>query len=479
MPANVEPGTATADAHFMRMALAEAHAAQAAGEIPVGAVIVREGQVIAQGRNAPIACNDPTAHAEIAVLRAAAQALGNYRLDACTLYVTLEPCAMCAGAMLHARVGRLVFGAADPKTGAAGSVINLFGNPRINHQTTVTGGVLAAACAQLLTGFFEGRRGKNPAPLRDDALRTPEAAFALAPPVTGEARYFLQLPTLAGLRLHAIDAGPHGAMACLCLHDACTWSALFEPLVAELAAAGQRVIAPDLIGFGRSDKPKRAGGRPLRWHAQILSEMLDALHVSEIIVIAHGAATHLALQLASLRPLCVRAIVRFPGATPSDRLGRPRNSRAGRVPPDNAATLKRLRLHWIRLAPMHATTLLAPYPQPAYAAGIRDFLQALSDDALPTSEGNGADGESAFVPLIRIAPLEGDVIQVDSIGHDGISRKLLGTHAIPGADDPFPEDRPGLGMLALRYALTFVQDAQDAQGIQDDRATSCPAAPPL
>src|SRR6478735_9145031 len=118
---------------FMQQALAQAREAAVAGEVPVGAVVVRKGEVIATGRNAPIDGHDPTAHAEIAALRAAAQKLGNYRLEDCELYVTLEPCAMCSGAMLHARLARVVYGAADPKTGAAGSVVAIFGEPRLNH----------------------------------------------------------------------------------------------------------------------------------------------------------------------------------------------------------------------------------------------------------------------------------------------------------------------------------------------------------
>ena len=148
----------TPDEHFMQLALAQAALAAQAGEVPVGAVVVQGGVVIATGRNAPIKCHDPTAHAEIAALRAAAKALGNYRLPDCTLYVTLEPCAMCSGAMLHARLKRVVFGAADAKTGAAGSVINLFEQPKLNHQTVLQGGVLAGESAAMLKTFFSQRR---------------------------------------------------------------------------------------------------------------------------------------------------------------------------------------------------------------------------------------------------------------------------------------------------------------------------------
>ena len=143
------------DSHWMRLALAEAALAAQEGEVPVGAVVVKDGQLIAAGRNAPIGQHDPTAHAEIAALRAAAQVLGNYRLDGCELFVTLEPCAMCCGAMLHARLQRVVFGAADPRTGAAGSVLNLFEQSALNHQTVVQGGVLGDECRAALQEFFK------------------------------------------------------------------------------------------------------------------------------------------------------------------------------------------------------------------------------------------------------------------------------------------------------------------------------------
>jgi tRNA(adenine34) deaminase len=148
------------DADFMQMALQQARKAQAAGEVPVGAVVVKDGVIVGAGFNAPISGHDPTAHAEILALRDAGGKLGNYRLPECVLYVTLEPCAMCVGAMLHARIARLVYGAADPKTGACGSVINLFAEPRLNHQAGVSAGVLGEECAALLREFFAERRAK-------------------------------------------------------------------------------------------------------------------------------------------------------------------------------------------------------------------------------------------------------------------------------------------------------------------------------
>jgi tRNA(adenine34) deaminase len=142
----------------MGEALALARAAQAHGEVPVGAIVVRDGEIVGRGGNAPVAANDPTAHAEIAALRDAARTLGNYRLPDCDIYVTLEPCVMCAGAIMHARIRRLVFGARDPKTGACGSVVDVFGERLLNHHTTVMGGVAADECGKLLSAFFAARR---------------------------------------------------------------------------------------------------------------------------------------------------------------------------------------------------------------------------------------------------------------------------------------------------------------------------------
>jgi tRNA(adenine34) deaminase len=160
-PIRIAMNTASEDdLRFMRAALDQAEAAGAAGEVPVGAVLVLDGGIVGQGYNQPISGHDPSAHAEIMALRDAARHLGNYRLPGSTLYVTLEPCAMCCGAIMHARVARVVFGARDPKTGAVGSVVDLFAEARLNHHATVEGGVLAEECGALLSAFFASRRGK-------------------------------------------------------------------------------------------------------------------------------------------------------------------------------------------------------------------------------------------------------------------------------------------------------------------------------
>jgi len=289
------------DQTFMRAALEQAREAAKNGEVPVGAVVVHHGEIIASGRNNPLATHDPTAHAEIVALRAAAQALGNYRLDDCEMFVTLEPCAMCSGAMLHARLKRVVFGAADPKTGAAGSVLNLFEERRLNHQTVVQGGVLAQACGDLLSDFFRERREvrkRNNHPLREDALRTPDERFAALPDYPWAPNYVSDLPALGGLRLHYLDEGPCDAQRTwLCLHGNPAWSYLYRKMLPEFAAAGDRVVAPDLIGFGKSDKPKKEDAHSFSWHRQVLLELIERLDLRRVVLVVQDWGGLLGLTL--------------------------------------------------------------------------------------------------------------------------------------------------------------------------------------
>lgn len=149
------------DSELMGLALEEARKAAALGEVPVGAVVVLNGEIVGRGFNTPIGESDPTAHAEIAALRDAARNLNNYRLPGCELFVTLEPCAMCAGAIMHSRIARVIYGARDPKTGVHGSVVDLFGVERLNHHAVVEGGLLADECSQILSDFFASRRRKK------------------------------------------------------------------------------------------------------------------------------------------------------------------------------------------------------------------------------------------------------------------------------------------------------------------------------
>lgn len=300
------------DRELMRAALVEARAAMEAGEVPVGAVVVKDGQIIATGRNSPIQAHDPTAHAEMQALRSAAKVLGNYRLDDCELYVTLEPCAMCSGAMLQARIKRVVFAATEPKTGAAGSVLNLFAESRLNHQTVVQGGVMAAESTALLQSFFsEKRAGQREEarlshPLQDFALRTPDAAFSGLPDYSWPAHYTSDLPALAGLRMHYLDeqGGPAGnsALTFLCLHDSPSWSYSYRKMMPIFLAAGHRVVAPDLIGFGKSDKPKKDSFHHLSFHRQTLLELVDRLDLKNVVLVLQDAGNLLGLSLPMAAP---------------------------------------------------------------------------------------------------------------------------------------------------------------------------------
>lgn len=297
------------DAGFMEVALSQARQAGAAGEVPVGAVVVKDGQVIATGRNSPIATHDPTAHAEIVALRAAAQVLGNYRLDGCELFVTLEPCAMCSGAMLHARLARVVFGAADPKTGAAGSVVNLFADAQLNHQTRIEGGVAAEACADTLRSFFQARRETKSRekrvqhPLRDDAVRTPEERFVSLPGYPWVPNYLSDLPALNGLRLHYLDEGPaDAALTYLCLHGNPAWSYLYRKMIPVFVNAGHRVVAPDLIGFGKSDKFKKEAAHSFSFHRQTLLELVQRLDLQRTVLVVQDWGGLLGLTLPMAMP---------------------------------------------------------------------------------------------------------------------------------------------------------------------------------
>ena len=269
----------------MGLALQQARLAAGAGEVPVGAVVVRDGQVIAAGRNAPVGSCDPTAHAEIMALREAARTVGNYRLDDCDLYVTLEPCAMCSGAMLHAGCGAWCSGPPIPKTGAAGSVVDLFAQPALNHRTQVVGRRTRRRMWRAAAGLFPGPQAGGACDGQSRSgrcLRTPEERFAGLPGYPWEPRYLSDLPSLAGLRLHYLDEGPaRRAVTWLCLHGNPAWSYLYRKMIPVFLAAGHRVVAPDLIGFGRSDKPKKESAHSFGWHRQVLLELVERLDLRQ------------------------------------------------------------------------------------------------------------------------------------------------------------------------------------------------------
>lgn len=209
---------------------------------------------------------------------------------------------MCSGAMLHARVDRLVFGAVDPRTGVAGSVLNLFEQPQLNHQTQVTGGVLAEACGQLLKDFFKPRR-INAEPLREDALRTPDAAF-VGLPEWALSRWWSDLPCAPGLRVHAHDTGPDNATeATLWVHGAGGWSLGWrDAVVAALQARPGRHIVPDLPGFGRSDKPKKEAFHQISTHAYCLHALCQRLGLTQVQLVGAPDVQGLMQTLRALAP---------------------------------------------------------------------------------------------------------------------------------------------------------------------------------
>ena len=209
---------------------------------------------------------------------------------------------MCSGAMLHARVDRVVFGAADPRTGVAGSVLNLFAHTQLNHQTQVTGGVLAEECGQLLKDFFRPKR-MNTQPLREDALRTPDEAFSALPDYPWQPHYVNDLPSIAGLRMHYLDEGDADApLTWLCLHGNPAWSYLYRKMIPVWLSAGHRVVAPDLIGFGKSDKPKKDSFHQFVSHRQSLLDLIERLDLQRVVMVVQDWGGILGLTLPMAAP---------------------------------------------------------------------------------------------------------------------------------------------------------------------------------
>ena len=382
------------DDGIMALALEQARVAAGQGEVPVGAIVVRHGQVIASGRNAPIDGHDPTAHAEISALRAAAIALGNYRLDECELFVTLEPCAMCAGAMLHARIKRVVFGAAEPKTGAAGSVLNLFALPQLNHRTAVQGGVLAGQCSALLQDFFRLRRADRKAvsgqshPLRDDALRTPDSAFENLPAYPWSAHYISDLPALAGLRMHYLDEAGRvegdgsKSLTYLCLHGNPAWSYLYRKMMAHLLLSGHRVVVPDLVGFGKSDKPKKDGFHTFDLHRQILFQLVEKLDLQNIILVVQDWGGILGLTLPMdaahrYRGLLVMNTILACGNTPLSAGFLAWRDMCNKNPQFDVARL--LARGNPQMSAAECAAYSAPFPDKGYRAALRAFPRLVPD----------------------------------------------------------------------------------------------------
>ena len=385
------------DQAFMQLALEQALLAARAGEVPVGAVVVKDGQVIAVGHNAPVAAHDPTAHAEIAALRQAAQVLGNYRLDGCELFVTLEPCAMCSGAVLHARLSRVVFGATEPRTGAAGSVVNLFENTQLNHRTRVVGGVLAQECSVVLQDFFQQKRDaqalekKAADPLREDALRTPDACFADIPDYPWPPHYVADLPALQGLRMHYLDVGPQDApLTYLCLHGNPAWSYLYRKMIPVFTQSANRVVAPDLIGFGKSDKPKRESSHSFSWHREVLLQLIDQLDLQRIVLVVQDWGGLLGLTLPMAAPqrfagLLVMNTILGAGDVPLSPGFLAWREMCAKNPDYDIARL--MARGNPSLSGQECAAYMAPFPDKGHRAAIRAFPPMVPDH--PQADGAG------------------------------------------------------------------------------------------
>ena len=439
----------------MREALAEARLAADAGEVPVGAVVVRNGQVIGRGRNGPIGAHDPTAHAEIVALRQAAAALGNYRLEGCTLYVTLEPCAMCTGALLHGRVDRVVFGAADPKTGAAGSVVDLFAQPVLNHHTQVQGGVLAEEGGALLKRFFQARRGNNQ-PLREDAVRPRPERFDHLPDCAWPSRWVDDLAPSPGWRLHYLDEGPADApLTWLCLHGVPTWSYLYRRVMPTWLAAGHRVVAPDMIGFGRSDKPKKEVQHRFDFHRDTLLALVERLDLHRTVLVVHGIGAALGLTLPLVAPQRYAGLLALNAQWPDD----PSALAADRRWADELARKPTLDLdHWWSPGGQPtAQAYGAPFPDRGHRAALR-ALGAFDPVQAP------ADVQAIWAAARRFWQHDWAGRSLLCIGQPDPWRSTAAMQALAagirqapppvvlaGAGHALPETHPDLAMLAMQH----------------------------
>jgi tRNA(adenine34) deaminase len=283
---------------------------------------------------------------------------------------------MCSGALLHARVDRVVFGAPDPRTGVAGSVLNLFDHGQLNHQTEVTGGVLAEACGQLLKDFFKPKR-MNAHPLREDALRTPDAAFADVPDYPWPAQYLSDLPSIDGLRMHVLDEGdPNAPLTWLCLHGNPAWSYLYRKMIPVWLAAGHRVVAPDLIGFGKSDKPKKDSFHHFEMHRQSLLDLIERLDLQRVVLVVQDWGGLLGLTLPMAAPerykgLLVMNTTLATGDVPlSDGFVAWRDWCQSQPLFDVGKLFARGNRH---MTPQETAAYNAPFPDKGYRAALRAF----------------------------------------------------------------------------------------------------------
>ena len=376
--------------HYMRLALDQAHLAHAAGEVPVGAVVVHDGRVVGKGFNRPVGTHDPTAHAEMQALREAAATLGNYRMPEAELYVTLEPCSMCAGAMLHARLKKVIFGAHDPKTGAAGSVLDLFDNPQLNHHTAGVAGVLATECGAVLQAFFAAKRKQSrQESTMDGVLRTPDERFDKLPGFAFAPHYIGDLKGYAGMRIHYLDEGPaDAAKTFLCLHGQPSWSYLYRRMIPVFAGAGHRVVVPDLLGFGRSDKPVDDARYTFMFHRKMLKTFVERLDLRNVVLVVQDWGGILGLTLPPDMPerfsgLLIMNTAFGTGDVPLGQGFLDWRAFSNKNP--DMAVGKLFARTCPHLSAAEAAAYDAPFPDASYKAGVRRFPNLVPDH--PDAEG--------------------------------------------------------------------------------------------
>jgi tRNA(adenine34) deaminase len=375
---------------YLGLALAQARLAAKQGEVPVGAVLVHAGGVIAQAHNSPIARCDATAHAEVQAIRVACEKLGNYRLEDCDLYVTLEPCAMCAGAIVNARIRRVIYAAPEPKTGAAGSVLDVFASPANHHTQAINASKIIAnsliykkASEEIIQNFFSERRSQQKLkatmnhPLRDDALRTPDSLFENLPGYDFAPNYLSDLPALAGLRMHYLDVGDRSAQTTyLCLHGNPAWSYLYRKMIPIFAATGARVVAPDMVGFGKSDKPKKDSFHSFTWHRQCLLEFVERLDLKNVVLVVQDWGGILGLTLPHAAPQRYQSLLVMNTALACGDVPLSDGFKAWREMCANKPDFDIARLFSRgdpQMTPAECAAYMAPFPDPGHRAATRAF----------------------------------------------------------------------------------------------------------
>jgi tRNA(adenine34) deaminase len=395
------------DDFFMSLALEEAVLAESAGEVPVGAVVVHKGQVIGRGRNRTRELNDPSAHAEILALRDASQAVGSHRLSGAELFVTLEPCTMCSGAIFHSRLARVVFGAPDPKTGTAGSVLDLFSQRQLNHHTLVTGGVLREECQRILQSFFVSARKRNreeQISLREDALRLDAQALPCPDDSTIISSYFY---TSEGYRIRYLDSNPaNPKYTLLCIHELGFWSFQVWSLVSRMAHHGVRVIVPDLLGHGLSDRPKKSEWHSVRAHVSSLTALTKYMDLTPTHIVAIGNAKAIGTELCSVLKIDASSVLSIVTSRPPVLTALAESSRQQSCRSIGGLSKKQLN-HLVGFPDNVVKALIAHFPDKGYAA-VLDAIR--KPDFSPENTLNSP----TFCPVV-----------VDEIHLDFLERELL------------------------------------------------------